>query len=93
MHGRGKGLDQQKLAVQSGHWLLYRYNPSLIGTGQHPLTIDSKAPSVALETYMYNETRYQMLRQSDPERAEALLHESQKAIQQQWAHYQQLAQE
>ncbi len=88
-----QGLSQQKLAVQSGHWLLYRYNPTLAAQGQSPLTIDSKAPSVPLEQYIYNETRYQMLRQSDPERAELLLHESQHAIQVQWEHYQQLAAE
>ena len=68
-----KGLEQQKLAVQSGHWLLYRYNPALADAGKHPLTIDSKAPSIPLEQYVYNETRYRMLLQSDEARSEQLL--------------------
>ena len=46
-----KGLEQQKLAVQSGHWLLYRYNPALAERGKPPLTLDSKAPSIPLEQY------------------------------------------
>ncbi|MGF2075935.1 hypothetical protein, partial [Enterococcus casseliflavus] len=67
-----KGLEQQKLAVQSGHWPLYRYNPMLAEEGRHPLTLDSKAPGVPLEQYTYNETRYRMLQQTDARRAESL---------------------
>ena len=86
-----KGLAQQKLGVQSGHWLLYRYNPALATVGQHPLTLDSKAPSVPLEQYIYNETRYRMLLQSDEARAEALLHEAQRHVGERWAQYERLA--
>ncbi|HEX5691981.1 MAG TPA: thiamine pyrophosphate-dependent enzyme, partial [Roseiflexaceae bacterium] len=86
-----KGLEQQKLAVQAGHWPLYRYNPDLAGTGHNPLTLDSKAPSIPLEQYAYNETRYRMLAQSDAKRAEMLLHEAKDAVRERWAHYQQLA--
>jgi pyruvate-ferredoxin/flavodoxin oxidoreductase len=68
-----KGLDQQKLAVQSGYWPLYRFNPALIAEGNNPLTIDSREPSIPLEQYVYNETRYRMLMQADEQRAEALL--------------------
>ncbi|HNP87982.1 MAG TPA: pyruvate:ferredoxin (flavodoxin) oxidoreductase [Kouleothrix sp.] len=88
-----KGLAQQKLGVQSGHWMLYRYNPELTGEGQHPLAIDSKAPSVPLEQYVYNETRYRMLQQSDEHRAEELLAEAKQDIKARWAHYQELAAE
>jgi pyruvate-ferredoxin/flavodoxin oxidoreductase len=59
-------MDQEKLAVQSGHWPLYRYDPRLRAEGKNPLQLDSKAPSVPLEEYYYNENRYRMLTQSHP---------------------------
>jgi pyruvate-ferredoxin/flavodoxin oxidoreductase len=86
-----KGLEQQKLAVQSGHWPLYRYNPALIAQGQNPLSIDSKAPSIPLEQYVYNETRYRMLVQSDEARAEMLLKQAQTDVNKRWEYYQQMA--
>ncbi|HET9981431.1 MAG TPA: 2-oxoacid:acceptor oxidoreductase family protein, partial [Ktedonobacterales bacterium] len=86
-----KGLDQQRLAVQSGYWSLYRYNPTFIEEGKNPLTIDSKAPSIPLAQYAYNETRYRMLAQSDPERAEALMRQAQDDVQAHWRRYQDLA--
>jgi pyruvate-ferredoxin/flavodoxin oxidoreductase len=86
-----KGLDQQRLAVQSGYWSLYRYNPTLIEEGKNPLTIDSKAPSIPLTQYAYNETRYRMLAQSDPERAETLMRQAQDDVQAHWRRYQDLA--
>ncbi len=86
-----KGLEQQKLAVQSGHWPLYRYNPDLATQGQNPLTIDSKAPSIPLEEYIYNETRYRMLVQSDEARAEMLLKSAQLDVNKRWEYYQQMA--
>jgi pyruvate-ferredoxin/flavodoxin oxidoreductase len=85
-----KGLEQQKLGVQSGHWMLYRYNPAL-AAGQHPLSIDSKAPSIPLEQYVYNEMRYRMLLQSDEARSESLIKEAQQDIGERWERYQQLA--
>ena len=86
-----KGLEQQKLAVQAGHWPLYRYNPSLVAQGLNPLTLDSKAPSIPLEQYVYNETRYRMLIQSDEARAEMLLKEAQNDVNKRWEYYQQMA--
>ena len=56
-----KGMNQQKLAVDSGHWPLYRYNPALAARGQEPAELDSKAPKIPLQDYIYNETRYSML--------------------------------
>jgi pyruvate-ferredoxin/flavodoxin oxidoreductase len=87
-----RGLDQQKLAVQSGSWPLFRYNPDLIDSGQNPLTLDSKAPSIPLEEYAYNETRYRSLLQSDEARAEMLMKEAKGDIQRRWDYYSQLAQ-
>ncbi len=93
MHGYdlSKGLEQQKLAVQTGYWPLYRYDPRLKAEGKNPFQLDSKAPSVPLKDYIYNETRYRMLVQSMPERAEALLAEAQKAVEERWRKYEQLA--
>ncbi len=88
-----KGLEQQKLGVQSGHWMLYRYNPDLAEQGKHPLVIDSKAPSVPLEQYVYNETRYRMLLQSDEQRSEELIRQAKQGIKARWEHYQELAAE
>jgi pyruvate-ferredoxin/flavodoxin oxidoreductase len=85
-----KGLEQQKLAVQSGHWTLMRYNPLHTLEGKNPLTIDSKAPSIPLEKYIYNETRYRALRQSDAQRGEELLHQAQTGVNTHWQKYQQL---
>jgi pyruvate-ferredoxin/flavodoxin oxidoreductase len=86
-----KGLTQQKLAVQSGAWPLLRYNPALAAEGKNPLVIDSKAPTIPLDEYAYNETRYRMLLQSDEARAEMLMKEAKKYDAQRWNLYQQMA--
>lgn len=86
-----KGLEQQKLAVQSGFWPLYRYNPKLVEEGKNPLIIDSKDPSIPLEQYVYNETRYRMLLQSDEQRAEMLLKLAQQDVKSRWEFYKQMA--
>ncbi len=81
------GLDQQKGAVQSGYWPLFRYNPELAKTGKNPLQLDSKAPSIPLEKYAYNETRYTMLVKSDPEAAKKLLVLAQEDVKKRWRLY------
>jgi pyruvate-ferredoxin/flavodoxin oxidoreductase len=86
-----KGLDQQRLAVESGTWPLYRYNPALIAEGKNPLKLDSKAPSIPVSEYAYNETRYRMLLQSNESRAEMLMKLAQKNVQSRWQFYEQLA--
>jgi pyruvate-ferredoxin/flavodoxin oxidoreductase len=86
-----RSLEQQRLAVQSGYWPLYRYNPDLVAEGKNPLQIDSKAPSVPFEQYAYNETRYRMLVQSDEARAELLLKEAQQDVKSRWDLYEQMA--
>ncbi|MFH1635288.1 MAG: pyruvate:ferredoxin (flavodoxin) oxidoreductase [Chloroflexota bacterium] len=86
-----KGLEQQKLAVNSGLWPLYRYNPELAAQGKNPLKLDSKAPSVPLSEYAYNETRYRMLLQSDESRAEMLMKLAQEDVNSRWRMYEQMA--
>ncbi|MEA3441295.1 MAG: pyruvate:ferredoxin (flavodoxin) oxidoreductase [Chloroflexota bacterium] len=86
-----KGLDQQKLAVQSGAWPLYRFNPAWIDEGKNPLKIDSKAPTIPVSEYAYNETRYRMLLQSDEQRAEYLMNQAQRDAKSRWDLYKQMA--
>jgi pyruvate-ferredoxin/flavodoxin oxidoreductase len=85
------GLRQQKLAVDSGHWPLFRYNPLLAAQGQNPLQLDSKKPSISLKDYIYTEIRYKMLTHSNPETARRLLDEGQKFVNDRWAMYEKLA--
>jgi pyruvate-ferredoxin/flavodoxin oxidoreductase len=81
------GLEQQKLAVQSGYWPLMRYNPSLRDEGKNPFQLDSKAPSIRLKDYAYREARYTMLVRSNPELAAELLKEAQDDVERQWRVY------
>jgi len=85
------GLKQQDLAVKSGVWPLYRYNPALAAQGENPLSIDSKEPTVSVEEYAYNETRYRMLLQSNEERAEVLMAKAKNDAASRWTLYQQMA--
>ena len=86
-----KGLEQQKLAVLSGIWPLYRYNPALLTEGKNPLQLDSKAPSIPVQDYAYNETRFRMLLQSNESRAEMLMRNANADVQQRWELYRQMA--
>jgi len=86
-----KGMHQQKLAVESGHWPLYRFNPALVETGKNPFVLDSSDPKIPLQDYIYTEGRYRMLQQSDPEVAKSLLEQAQKAVEQRWRNYKQMA--
>ena len=67
------GLDQQKAAVQSGYWPLYRFNPDRVAQELNPFQLDSRPPKIPLEKYIYREGRYRVLTQSHPERAAKLL--------------------
>jgi pyruvate-ferredoxin/flavodoxin oxidoreductase len=75
-----KGMDQQKAAVDSGAWILYRYDPRLAAEGKNPLQIDSKPPTISLEQYAYNEDRFKMLTKMSPEVAKDLLTKGQKDV-------------
>jgi pyruvate-ferredoxin/flavodoxin oxidoreductase len=85
------GMDQQKAAVLSGHWPLLRYDPALAREGKNPLQLDSKAPSLPLRAYAYNETRYTMLAHSHPDTARRLLDEAQHDVAARWRLYEHLA--
>ena len=81
------GLEQQKLAVQSGYWPLMRYNPDLRDSGKNPFQLDSKAPAIRLKEYTYREARYTMLARSNPDLAAKLLVEAQDDVERQWRVY------
>ena len=81
------GLDQQKAAVQSAYWPLFRYNPLLAAAGKNPFQLDSRAATIPLENYVYNEGRYTILAHSAPETAAALLTEAQGDVHLRWKLY------
>ncbi|KAA6464474.1 pyruvate:ferredoxin (flavodoxin) oxidoreductase [Acidobacteria bacterium AB60] len=81
------GLEQQKLAVQSGYWPLMRYNPGLRESGKNPFLLDSKAPSIRLKEYAYREARYTMLARGNPDLAAELLKDAQDHVERQWRVY------
>ncbi|MBD2665482.1 pyruvate-flavodoxin oxidoreductase [Richelia sinica FACHB-800] len=85
------GLNQQKALVDSGRWLLYRYNPVLQQQGKNPLQLDMKAPSESVEKSMYQENRFKMLTKSKPEIAKQLLEQAQAEVNARWEMYQYLA--
>ncbi len=84
-------MDNQKAAVQSGHWPMYRYNPDLAKEGKNPLQLDYKKPKIRFEEYAYLENRYKMLTKSNPEEAQQLLQQAQHDAEARWRFYEQLA--
>ncbi len=72
------GLEQQKKAVQCGHWPLYRYNPELEDLGKNPLIVDSKEPTLSFADYALGENRYRMLQRLNPQEAENLMEQAGK---------------
>jgi len=85
------GLQQQKLAVKSGYWPLYRYNPSLHSAGRNPFILDSLRPSIDIQEYAYRENRYKILRNKNPKEAERLINLAQKVVNQKWSVYEEMA--
>jgi len=86
-----QGLNQQKLATECGHWPLYRFNPMATLEGKNPLSLDSKAPKIAVKEYAYGETRYKMLEKSNPEVAARLMEEANEEAQARWKKLEALA--
>ena len=82
---------QQAMAVKSGHWPLFRFNPENIALGKPPMKLDSKAPSMPYKEYVQTETRFNMLWHTDPEMAEALVAEEQKFVTHRYNFYKQLS--
>jgi pyruvate-ferredoxin/flavodoxin oxidoreductase len=87
----GRGMRNQKAAVDSGYWQLYRYNPDLAEKGENPFKLDSKGMKIPLIDYAYMETRYKMLTKTHPDHAKQLMEEAQKDVKERWRIYEQLA--
>ncbi|NOX09111.1 MAG: pyruvate:ferredoxin (flavodoxin) oxidoreductase [Gammaproteobacteria bacterium] len=83
--------QHQQLAVDSGHWLLFRYNPELVAQGKNPLHMDCKKPSIAYREFAEVEQRFNRLRHTHPEKAEQLLKKVQNEVLQRYHYYQQLS--
>ena len=84
-------MDNQKAAVLSGHWPMYRYNPDLVKEGKNPLQLDYKKPKIRFEEYSYLENRYKMLTKTRPEEAKELLRRAQQDADNRWRIYEELA--
>lgn len=86
-----KGMNQQDLAVASGYWPLIRYNPELVKADYNPFVLDSPRPKIPLKEYAYNELRYRMLAQTNPDEAAQLMQLAQDLVNQRWKTYEEMA--
>lgn len=82
---------QQNLAVKSGHWPLFRFNPNRIKQGKNPMQLDSPEPSIPYREFVMSETRFSMLWQSHPDDAEAFLAQAQQDVKNRYRYYKQLS--
>ncbi len=88
----GVGAKQQKLAVESGQWLLYRYDPRRAERGENPLQLDSSAAKSKVKDFMMSENRFKMLTKSKPEDAQKFFAQSQADADRRWKFYQFMSQ-
>ena len=85
------GMKNQKAAVESGQWLLYRYNPDRAAQGENPLMLDSRPAKIPVKEYMDMENRFKMLNFSKPDVAKELAELAQVDVDQRWAFYEYMA--
>jgi pyruvate-ferredoxin/flavodoxin oxidoreductase len=84
-------MSDQKVAVESGQWLLYRYHPERAANGENPLMLDSRAPSRKVQDYLLQQTRFKMLTKSKPADAERLWKLAQKDVESRFRMYEYMA--
>jgi len=84
-------MQNQKAAVASGQWLLYRYDPRKVAVGQNPLQLDSRKPTIPVEQYLLMENRFKMLTKSNPDAAKTLFKLAQDDVNTRFAFYEYLA--
>ena len=84
-------MTDQKVAVESGQWLLYRYNPERAAIGENPLSLDSRAPNRKVQDWLLQQTRFKMLTKSKPEDAERLWKAAQKDVETRFHMYEYMA--
>ncbi len=82
---------QQNLAVKSGHWPLFRFDPSKAKQGKNPMHLDSAEPSIPYRDFVMTETRFSMLWQSHPDAAESFLKQAQQDVKNRYHYYKQLS--
>jgi pyruvate-ferredoxin/flavodoxin oxidoreductase len=85
------GIEAQKKAVNSGHWILMRYNPARIEKGENPLMLDSKEPSISFADYAYSENRYRVLKKTSPDASATLMAEAEEDTRRAWNLYKAMA--
>jgi pyruvate-ferredoxin/flavodoxin oxidoreductase len=83
----GVGARQQKLVVDTGQWLLYRFDPRRAEAGENPLQLDSQAAKAKLQDYLLTENRFKMLTKSKPEDAKRLFAQAQVDADRRWKFY------
>ena len=86
-------MSDQKVAVDSGQWLLYRHNPERALVGENPLVLDSRAPTRKVREFLQQQTRFQMLTKSNPENAKHLWAQAQQDAETRYRFYEYLAQQ
>ncbi len=89
--GMGKSMEEAKMAVQTGYWPLYRYNPDLAREGKNPFQLDSKAPGAGMQEFLQGEVRFASLDKTKPEISKQLKAELAKEYAERYALYKQLA--
>jgi pyruvate-ferredoxin/flavodoxin oxidoreductase len=88
---RGAGARQQRLAVETGQWLLYRFDPRRLDQGLNPLQLDSAAAKTKVQDYLLSENRFKMLTKSKPDDAKKFFAQAQTDVERRWKYYQYLA--
>jgi pyruvate-ferredoxin/flavodoxin oxidoreductase len=86
-----RGMQQQDLAVASGYWPLFRYNPAMRAIGENPFRLDSLRPTIPFRDYTYNELRYKALAQTRPQEATELLAMAQGMVDEKYRIYEEMA--
>ena len=86
------GPEQQKLAVETGHWPLYRYDPRLIKEGKAPLQLDSRLPTKDIKDYLLKENRYKIVAKENPEQFEEMIKQREFEIKYKYNLYKYLSQ-
>jgi len=85
------GLEEQERAVNSGHWIMFRYNPDLAKQGKNPLQLDSKEPTITIEEYTSYENRWRSLKAANPQAYKAAMEQAQAEATAKFRYYKQLA--
>ena len=89
--GMGNSIAEEKKAVETGYWHLWRFNPQLADEGKNPFVLDSKEPTGNVKDFMMGENRYLMLKKGYPEIADQLFDKAEKDLAARYAVYKKMA--